>query len=213
MRAPPALPLYSPSRYYRTAMDPTTLLSSFALLFLAEMGDKTQLMVMTLAHRHRATPVILGGFAAFAVLNLLAVFVGQGVARLIPREAVLLAAGSLFLLFAGRSLSDSQEEGATTSDAGQGAVWLASFALIFVAELGDKTQLAMIALAAQTSAPWSVFLGGTLALWGVTVIGAVLGVTLLRRIPHRWVHRGAALLFLAFGLLAMAEAVRLLLQR
>lgn len=193
-------------------MDPTALLSSFVLLFLAEMGDKTQLMVMTLAHRHRAVPVILGGCAAFSILNLLAVFVGQGVAHLIPREVLLVAAGLLFLLFAWRSWSDGDEEAEAKSDTKQHAVWLASFVLIFVAELGDKTQLAMVALAAQSTSPWSVFVGGTLALWVVTIIGAVLGVTLLRRIPQHWVHRGAALLFFTFGLVAFAEAGRLLLE-
>lgn len=188
-----------------------TLVSSFALLFLAEMGDKTQLMVMTLAHRYRASSVIIGSFAAFALLNLLALMVGQGMAQLVLREIVLLAAGSLFLLFAWRSWSDEAEEADSSNGIQQRSLWLASFVLIFVAELGDKTQLAMVALAAQSNSPWSVFLGGTLALWAVTLVGAILGATLLRRIPHHWVHRGAALLFLIFGLLAIAEAGRLLL--
>ncbi len=192
-------------------MELTTLFSSFVLLFLAEMGDKTQLMVMTLAHRHRAMPVIVGGCAAFTVLNLLAVFVGQGVAQVIPREVVLIAAGLLFSVFAWRSWADAEEASDSDGNTSHRAVWLASFMLIFVAELGDKTQLAMVALAAQSSSPWSVFVGGTLALWGVTLIGAALGVTLLRRIPHYWVHRTVALLFLVFALLAFAEAGRLFL--
>ena len=91
-------------------MDFSIVVSSFALLFLAEMGDKTQLMTMTLAHRYRALPVALGVCAAFLLLNLLAVVAGQLLYRLVPREAVLLAAGVLFLLFAWNSWREAVRE-------------------------------------------------------------------------------------------------------
>ena len=186
-------------------MDYSALLAAFALLFLAEMGDKTQLMAMTLAHRYRVLPVVVGTFAAFALLNLLAVLVGEGLARLIPRDVVLIAAGLLFLLFAWRSWRDAGEEGEQATTIDHRRAWLTSFTLIFVAELGDKTQLALVALAAQTGALWSVFVGGTLALWSVSLLGILVGRTLLRRIEPRLVHRVAALLFLAFGLLALGQ--------
>lgn len=187
-------------------MDTSAILSSFLLLFLAEMGDKTQLMAMTLAHRYRALPVIIGAFAAFLLLNLLAVLVGEGLARLIPRELVLLAAGLLFMVFAYRSWVDADDDGGQAGEDGWRWAWLTSFALIFVAELGDKTQLAMVALAAQSDAIWSVFVGGTLALWAVSLLGIVLGSTLLRRVPTHWVHRAAAVLFALFGMIALLRA-------
>ena len=188
-------------------MDYAALLSAFALLFLAEMGDKTQLMAMTLAHRYRVLPVIVGTFAAFALLNLLAVLVGEGLARLVPRDVVLVAAGLLFLVFAWRSWREGGEDGEVAAALDHRRAWLTSFTLIFVAELGDKTQLAMVALAAQTGAIWSVFAGGTLALWAVSLLGILVGRTLLRRIEPRLVHRAAALLFLGFGLLALGQVV------
>jgi putative Ca2+/H+ antiporter (TMEM165/GDT1 family) len=80
--------------------------------------------------------------------------------------------------------------------------------MIFVAELGDKTQLAMIAMAAGTGEIWSVFMGGTLALWTVSLIGILFGATLLRRISKRHVHRAAALMFVIFGVLALGQVVR-----
>ncbi len=190
-------------------MDISVFLSAFALLFLAEMGDKSQLIAMTLAHRYRLGPVIVGVFLAFLVLNGLAVLVGDALFRYVPQHLVLLAAGGLFLFFAYRSWSDSGE---TNDDAGakrlggHGAL-LSSFALIFVAELGDKTQLALIALVAGTGQLWAVFLGGTLALWAVSLIGILLGGTVLRRIPQAWMHRVAALLFLVFGLLAFTQVL------
>jgi putative Ca2+/H+ antiporter (TMEM165/GDT1 family) len=188
-------------------VDLTTIVSSFTLLFLAEMGDKTQLMAMTLAHRYRLAPVIVGTFLAFALLNLLAVLVGEGLSRYVPRDLVLLAAGGLFLLFAYRSWRDGDEAGDDLGADDQRQVWLTSFMLIFLAELGDKTQLAMVALAAQSAGPWSVFVGGTLALWSVSLLGMVMGRTLLRRMPAMWVHRAAAVLFLIFGALAIGRVL------
>ena len=186
-------------------MEHGPLVSSFVLLFLAEMGDKTQLMAMTLAHRYRPAPVIAGTFLAFVLLDLLAVLLGEGLARVVPRDVVLLAAAALFLVFAWKTWKDSDEEEPELDEAARRRAFVASFTLIFVAELGDKTQLAMVALAAESGEPWSVFVGGTLALWAVSLIGILVGGTVLRKIPKVWVHRAAAGLFLVFGLLALAQ--------
>ncbi|MCO6439592.1 MAG: TMEM165/GDT1 family protein [Nitrococcus mobilis] len=188
-------------------MDYSALASAFTLLFLAEMGDKTQLMAMTLAHRYRTLPVVIGTLSAFVLLNLLAVLVGDGLSRLLPRELVLVAAGVLFLVFAYRAWRNADEADEELNVAGHRQAWLISFTLILVAELGDKTQLAMVALAAQSGALWSVFVGGTLALWAVSLLGILVGRTLLRRISPCWIHRSAAVLFLIFGVLAFAKVI------
>jgi len=190
-------------------MDPIIIGSSFSLLFLAEMGDKSQLIAMTLACRFRALPVIVGVLGAFLVLNLLAVAVGGALFEWVPQRLVLLAAGALFLFFAFRSWRDAEE--AEEADAeekafGRGAL-LTSFLMILLAEFGDKTQLAMVGLAAGTGAPGSVLVGGTLALWAVSLVGILVGGSLLRRISPVWMHRAAALLFLTFGLFAVWNAV------
>jgi putative Ca2+/H+ antiporter (TMEM165/GDT1 family) len=192
----------------RESMDPVVLASSYSLLFVAEMGDKSQLIAMTLACRFRAQPVILGVLGAFLVLNLLAVGLGQALLQWVPERAVLALAGGLFLFFAYRSWSEAEAE-ADDSDSDPALVrgaLLVSFFAIFLAELGDKTQLAMIGLAAATGAPGSVLVGGTLALWTVSLIGILAGGVLLRRIDPLWMHRGAALLFLLFGLTALYHA-------
>ena len=190
-------------------MDPVIILSSFSLLFLAEMGDKSQLIAMTLACRFRPVPVIAGVLGAFLLLNLLAIAVGTALFEWLPQRPLLLAAGALFLFFAYRSWRDA--DGAEDIDGAAEALTrgalVTSFAMIFVAELGDKTQLAMIGLAAGSGAPWSVFTGGTLALWAVSLIGILVGASLLRRIAPHWLHRGAAALFLVFGLLAVGQAL------
>ena len=187
-------------------MDLSIAVSAFSLLFLAEMGDKSQLLAMTLACRYRTTTVIAGTFAAFAVLNLLAVLVGQALFASLPQGWLLATAGALFLIFAYRSWQDSDGEDDTGADCQpeRGGL-VTSFLLIFVAELGDKTQLAMVALVAGTGDLWAVFAGGTLALWTVSLLGILFGAALVRRLPTRWVHRGAAVLFTAFGLLALGN--------
>jgi len=189
-------------------MDLAVVGSAFVLLFLAELGDKTQLMTMTLAHRYPVRPVVAGVFSAFLVLNLLAVGVGAALYRYLPTAAVLVAAGLLFLFFAWRSWceADMDEDAGKEETDGRGA-FVASFTLTFVAELGDKTQLALVALAAGSGAVWSVFVGGTLALWAVSAIGIAVGSTLLRHLPRRWMHRAAALLFALFGLLALGQVL------
>lgn len=185
-------------------MELSVALSAFALLFLAEMGDKSQLLVMTLAHRYRPVSVIAGSFAAFALLNLLAVGVGQALFDWLPQGWLLLVAGGLFLFFGVRSWQDANSgEGDAEIPARNRGGFLQSFSLIFVAELGDKTQLAMLALVASTGDLWAVLFGGTLALWSVSLLGVLFGCTLLRRLPTHWVHRAAALLFIGFGLLAL----------
>jgi putative Ca2+/H+ antiporter (TMEM165/GDT1 family) len=190
-------------------VDLSVVATAFSLLFLAEMGDKTQLIAMALAHRYRALPVLTGIFSAFLVLNLLAVFVGAALFRYVPQWTVLVAAGVLFLVFAWRSWAEGEEDGeeeVVARSGGHGALW-AGFSLIFLAELGDKTQLVLIALAASSGDPWSTFVGGTLALWAVSALGVLVGSTLLRRVPRAWVHKGAALLFALFGVFALGQAV------
>lgn len=189
-------------------MDLSVVLTAFSLLFLAEMGDKSQLLAMTLAHRYRAASVIAGTFIAFAVLNLLAVLVGQVLFELVPQRLMLLAAAGLFLYYGYRFWRDADGAEEDEGDAGpRGGGLTTSFILIFVAELGDKTQLAMIALVASTGEIWAVFAGGTLALWAVSIIGILFGATLLRSIPKRRVHGAAALMFVLFGALALGQVL------
>ncbi|MFA9460279.1 TMEM165/GDT1 family protein [Thiohalorhabdus sp. Cl-TMA] len=189
-------------------MSLATIASTFAVLFVAELGDKTQLVAMSLAHRHRAAPVLAGILTAFLVLNVLAVAVGAVLFELVPKQWILLAAGLLFLAFGYRIWREGEEDEEMEDVAARGGwrVALGSFALIFVAELGDKTQLALVALAASTGETLAVLIGGTLALWLVSLLGVAVGATLLRRIPAVWVHRVAAVLFFAFGAWALFRA-------
>jgi Ca2+/H+ antiporter, TMEM165/GDT1 family len=82
-------------------------------------------------------------------------------------------------------------------------VFLTTFGIIFLAEMGDKTQLAAMTMAAQTKKPWAVFLGASLALAAVSVVGVVVGATLGSYIPLDWVKRIAAVAFIIIGVLML----------
>ncbi len=185
-----------------------TASTTLGLVALAELGDKTQLVCMTLAARHPASPVLLGAVLAFALLNLLAVLFGAAAAAWLPGWLV---AATVALLFAAFGLSALREAGGDTPTvlerAGRG-VFLSTFILIFLAELGDKTQLAVAGLAGTHAAP-PVWVGGTLALTLTSALGVVAGQTLLRRLPLRVLHRISGGLFLALAALAAWRAFAL----
>lgn len=180
---------------------------SFALIGLAEVGDKSQLVCMTLAARHRGLPVVAGAVLAFSILNLLAVLFGAGVGAWLPEPVT---AGLVALLFAGfgiHALRADHEEDCDPLDERPGhGILLTTFLMILVAEFGDKTQIAVAGLAG-TSPPLPVWIGATLALGLVSALGVWFGRTLLQRIPLPILHRLAGVVFLV---LAAAAALRAL---
>jgi putative Ca2+/H+ antiporter (TMEM165/GDT1 family) len=195
----------TPSRNRGTV--PSVTLSSFVLVALAELGDKSQLVCMTLAARHRPGPVVLGACLAFACLDALAVSFGAGVAALVPDRLLALVVGLLFLAFGAAALRHPEPDAVTDEATATGrSVLLSTTLLVFLAEFGDKTQLAVAALAAELQ-PLAVWLGATAGLCAVSALGVLAGRRLLRRLPVRLLHRGAGGLFLALGLVTLTQAV------
>lgn len=176
-----------------------TATTSFALIAAAEIGDKSQVVCMTLAARHRSAPVLLGAASAFAVLNLMAVVFGVAVATWIPKHIVAVIVAVLFASFGIHALlvKGEDEDGELSQSSGH-SIFISSFLLIIVAEFGDKTQLAVAALSC-CAIPASVWLGATLALCMTSAIGVWVGRTVLQRIPIVLLHRisGTIFLFLA----------------
>jgi putative Ca2+/H+ antiporter (TMEM165/GDT1 family) len=188
-------------------LDPSVFLSTFGLIFLAELGDKTQLAVMALATRHPWKPVFLGLASAFLVLNLAAVGVGKVLFLVLPLVWIQLASGVLFLFFGIVTLRAGNGPDGDGGATRAGPPLLSSFVLILLAELGDKTQLATASLAAQYDAPVAVFTGSTLALWAVSLVGILVGRRLTRAVSLVVIQRVAGGLFLVFGGLALVQAL------
>jgi Ca2+/H+ antiporter, TMEM165/GDT1 family len=178
----------------------TTAGTSFALIAAAEIGDKSQLVCMTLASRHRALPILLGAILAFAVLNTLAVVFGVAIANWLPQYVV---AGTVALLFAvfgihALRVQEEDEETEEVVEKSGHSIFFTTFLLITVAEFGDKTQLAVVALS-STALPVAVWLGSTAALATTSALGVLAGRTVLQKIPLTLLHRLSGAIFLVLA--------------
>ena len=179
--------------------------TTFLLVGLAEFGDKSQLVCMTLAARHRGLPVLVGAIAAFAVLNLLAVLFGAAVAACRPEWLVTVAVAVLFAVFGISALryQEEDEDDDVEEAPGHGIV-ATTFLLIFLAEFGDKTQLAVAGLG-STGEPTAVWAGATAALALTSALGVFAGRKLLNRLPLKWIHRISGVFFLLLAVFAVTR--------
>jgi putative Ca2+/H+ antiporter (TMEM165/GDT1 family) len=180
--------------------------STFTLIALAEVGDKSQVVCMTLAARHRHWPVILGAATAFLVLNTLAVLFGAGVAAWVPERVTAGLVAVLFGAFGIHALRRQDDESGDVAERSGNGIFLTTLLLIFVAEFGDKTQIAVAGLAGSFD-PLPVWLGANVALVMVSALGVWAGRTVLQRLPLLWLHRVSGGVFLVFALLAAWRAI------
>jgi putative Ca2+/H+ antiporter (TMEM165/GDT1 family) len=181
-------------------------LETFFLVFLAEFGDKSQLVAMTLAVRYRPMPIVIASVAAFAVLNFFGVVFGAMAAQWLPVWLVAAVVALLFFVFGFQSFRIDEDVAAGVDAKIGKRLLLSVFLLMFMAEFGDKTQLAVAAMGGINSF-WPVWSGATVALALTTLLGVVVGKKLLNYISFAWVHRGAGVLFVVFGCVALYEAI------
>ena len=179
----------------------------YGIVFVAELPDKTALAALVLATRHRALPVFLGSAAALAVQSLVAVAAGQ-LLTLLPARPVHIVAGIVFLVSAVVMWLRHEEAAEPGLDDAKakgfwGSTWTV-FAIVFIAEWGDLTQLATGALAARYAAPVAVFVGATAALWSVAAIAAFVGNRAGKLLSGSVVQRVAAVLFALIGVTLVA---------
>ena len=172
-------------------------LTAFGLIFVAELPDKTAYTVLLLASRGRPLLVLCGAWAAFLVQGFVAVALGAVIGRL-PPEAIRWTTAALFLAF-GLLLLLGRDSGEAPPPRSKRKTLLEAFGLVFLAELGDATQIGTAALVARLHDRWSVLAGSTLALWAVSVLAVTLGATVGARLPKRTLRRGAGAVFLAFA--------------
>lgn len=205
-------------------MDWGAFFSAFGLVFVAELGDKTQLAVVTGTCKYRRPwAVFAGATAALVAVTALGVIGGQMLERVIPPHVLRLGAGLAFvvmgLLIAREALRSREgawsealggdccdSPGADALGGGFHAVWdwrafSATFGLLFMAELGDKTQLAVVSLSSEHGDAWAVLAGGALALTLVTALGVVGGRALCKLVSQRLLLWVSAAAFIAMGAL------------
>jgi Ca2+/H+ antiporter, TMEM165/GDT1 family len=182
------------------------LLLALGVVFVAELGDKTQLVVLTMGSRQRLVAAIPALAVTIAVLQGIAVSVGAALARVVPDLALELGAGLLFCGFAIWTWRGAgQEDGEETTGRTRTGV-LGMCVAFFLAELGDKTQLTTAALAADHGA-LPVWIGATLGLFGATLLALVAGRFLADRVSERTLGRIGAVAFAAVGVFTLTSAV------
>jgi putative Ca2+/H+ antiporter (TMEM165/GDT1 family) len=180
--------------------------ASLAFVVLAEMGDKTQLLAMSFATCYNPYKVMLAVFIATIANHALAVVAGQLVTTVVPIDIISLAASLSFIGFGLWTIRGDQLKDEAKKVSRYGAVATVAIAF-FIAEFGDKTQLATISLAADYQNPVSVLMGTTIGMLIADGIGIVVGVVLCRRIPQRKIKWFSAAIFVIFGLIGVFEVL------
>jgi putative Ca2+/H+ antiporter (TMEM165/GDT1 family) len=201
-------------------MDWSALVATFGLVFVAELGDKTQLAVITQTCKYRRPwAVFLGGSLALTAVTLIGALGGELLGRLIPQSVLRTIASVAFVVMgvligreafrAGQGtigaecelVSESENAFESSALSKNWRAFGSTFGLLFLAELGDKTQLSVLSLASKYGVPWLVFLGGSAALVAVTALGAIGGQGLCSLIPERVILRISAVAFVVMGIL------------
>ena len=175
------------------------LVNSFLLVFVGEMGDKTQLLSLVLTVRYKKPWTILAGVFVATILNHAAAsWTGGFVASYFTPETLKWMLAFIFFTFAGWILIPDKEEDLDSTK--KNNVFIATLTAFFFAEMGDKTQLATVALGARYSNAVIVTIGTTLGMLTSNAIAIFLGEKLLKQVPMNWVRALACLLFVAFGI-------------
>ena len=186
-----------------------TVLTSTAVVALAEIGDKTQLLAILLATRFgKPIPIVAGIFAATMANHFLAALVGAQAAAWLDSQWFRIAIGVSFIAMAAWTLvPDSIDDGEGTGATGGYGAFLTTTIAFFVVEMGDKTQVATIALGSQFRDALLVTFATTLGMMIANVPAVYLGQELLKRIPLATVRRVAAGLFLLIGILVLVQVL------
>jgi Ca2+/H+ antiporter, TMEM165/GDT1 family len=184
---------------------------SLALVFLAELGDKTQLVALMLATRFKAGIVLAGVLVATLLVHAFSVALGGITGRFLPHGWILLLSGLAFIGFAiwtwrGDRLDDEDQKVRRIT-----SPFMIVTVTFFLAELGDKTMLSTVTLASQYS-PLQVWLGSTVGMVLSDALAIWVGQALGTRLPEKAVKMGAAFIFLAFGLFSLYQGASELLR-
>jgi putative Ca2+/H+ antiporter (TMEM165/GDT1 family) len=181
----------------------TAFIASLIFVVLAEMGDKTQLLAMAFASRFRWQTVMWGVLVATAANHLIAATAGSYLTMIVPMEGIKIAAAVSFIVF-GLWTIRGDTLGGEDQRYHFSPFWTVTVAF-FLAEMGDKTQLATISLAVKYQAILTVWMGTTLGMMVSDAFGIVVGIVMGKKIPERIIKWGAALIFIGFGAVGLYE--------
>ncbi len=194
-------------------MDPGIVLTVFALVFVAELPDKTMIATLIMGSRYRPVLVWMGATLAFCIHAAIAVAVGQ-LLQLLPHRwievvtTLLFAAGAAYLLFVPEKEAEIEGEEEADRAGVEFRTVGAAFAVIFIGEFGDLTQILTANLAAKYHQPVAVFIGAFGALATVSALGAFGGRALLRYLPLTAIRKGGGVLLAGFAVYSLVTLAR-----
>ena len=180
--------------------------------FIAEMGDKTQLMLIAMTSRYKVRDIVLGSGVAILILNGLAVLAGGLVSQFVPMWLIRLIAALAFLYFAWSSLKKDDDEEENVKENKAGFAPLAVACTFFVAELGDKTQLTAITFAANEGLQNGIVVwpACSIGLFAADMLGMAAGFLLKSKIPDGLMNKLAFVIFTIFGFITLHEGLSML---
>lgn len=174
-------------------------IASFIFVVLAEMGDKTQLLAMAFAARYSAYKVLAAVFLATLLNHTLAVAVGHYLTVIVPLDIISFIAALSFIVFGLWTIRGDRLHGEDKKESRFGPIMTVGIAF-FLAEMGDKTQLATISLAVEYQNMPNVLMGTTLGMVVADAIGIIAGIVMRKHIPERSIKWASACIFVLFGL-------------
>lgn len=182
---------------------------SLVLMFLAELGDKTQLIALAFATRYRMAAVLAGAVAGTVAVTAVSVVIGASIGQILPEHWLRIATGLLLIVFAiVMARGSSEDESGEQSRLARFGPVFAVAATFFVAEIGDKSMIATIGLAAQSQSYLSVWAGASAGMVLANFIGIGAGRLAGKRVPERFIRWIAATLFFASGVIFLIEGIR-----
>lgn len=186
----------------------TAFLVSFGIIFVAEMGDKSQLMALAFATRYKAVPTLIGITVATGFVHLISVGVGAGLGAALPQRPMNVIAGLAFVVFGMWTLRGdhlSEEDKKRTEVSNNHAIWAVG-SVFFLAEIGDKTMLATVALATDHGIV-GTWIGSTVGMVAADAIAIGVGRMLGARLPEKTIKVGAAVTFFVFAAILLYEGL------
>ncbi len=182
-------------------------------MFIAEMGDKTQLLMIAMTSRFKLRDILIGSALSILTLNAIAVALGSIISELIPTWVIKLVAATAFFYFAWSTLHGEEEDEEESEHKGTGHPILIVFGTFFLAELGDKTQLTAITFAANggLSQAVSVWIACSVGLFLADLVGMMVGHLIQNKMPEGFLDKLAFVIFAIFGAVTYHEGFVLLL--
>jgi putative Ca2+/H+ antiporter (TMEM165/GDT1 family) len=188
-------------------MDLGPLISAFVLILVTELGDKTMFAMITLSSRYSKLIVLLGALSALALVTAVGVLIGEVIFQIVPQFWLQIGAAALFLIFGIYTIVTHENHNAEEMRFQKWGGGIATFGMVALMELGDKSQLSVIALSAESGAAGMVFIGTMLAFAVISTIMVVLGDQIGKRVPEKYIRLGSGAIFILFGLIFVVQAL------